>query len=118
MSLPSIFDYLPAAQACRLVRQDNEKTAGAGKALKVVGKGVLGFGVGTAAGYGLAELGNKVFQASTGKSLPSNLLVPAAGLVGAGLGLAYSMYKSKEQEELHDALKTHKHKSVGGDSGK
>jgi len=118
MSLPSIFDYLPQDQALRLLRRDTEKTASVGKGVRTVLKGLTGFGVGTAAGYGLAELGDKVFQASTGERLPKHLLVPAAGLVGAGLGLAYSMYKSKELEELQDALKARKHKPNGGDSGK
>jgi len=112
MSLPSVLDYLPE-QAHLLVKQ-----AGVGKALKTVGKGLIGFGVGTAAGIGLAEVGNRVYQASTGKEIPPHLLLPAAGLLGAGMGLAYSMYKSKELEELQDALKARRNNASGGDSRK
>jgi hypothetical protein len=112
MSLPFVLDYLPG-QAHLLVKQ-----AGVGKALGTVGKGLIGFGAGTAAGIGLAEVGNRVYQASTGKQIPAHLLLPAAGLLGAGMGLAYSMYKSKELEELQDALKTRRNNASGGDSRK
>lgn len=118
MSIPSIFNYLPADQARRLIRQDNEKTAGVGKGLKVVAKGLAGFGAGTAAGIGLAALGNKVYHAATGEQIPADLLIPAAGLLGAGMGVAYSMYKSTELEELQNALKDRRKSAGGGHPGK
>jgi hypothetical protein len=117
MSTPSIFELLPNGRALLLLR-DQEKTAGVGSGLATVGKGLIGFGVGTAAGIGTAEVINRVYHASTGKKLPTELLVPAASLLGAGMGLAYSMYKSKELEELQNALKARKHGTPGGVSGK
>jgi hypothetical protein len=106
MSLPPIYSYLSLETALALIQPMHmEKTAAAGAAVRTVIKGLAGFGVGTAAGYGTAALANKVFHAATGEELPNHLLLPAASLLGAGMGLAYSMYKTKELEELQRALK-------------
>lgn len=106
MSLPSILDYLPRETALRLVKTaETEKTAAVGKAIKVVAKSLTGFGVGTAAGLGTGMIVDHVYHATTGERLPKELLLPAASILGAGMGLAYSMYKSKELEELQSAIK-------------
>jgi hypothetical protein len=72
-------------------------------ALKHVGAGVLGYGAGTAAGKGLGLLAGKVDRGG---------LVPGAGiartvapLAGAGLGVAYSLWKAHENEAIQRALK-------------
>jgi hypothetical protein len=105
MSTPFILSYMSPEQVSSLLGENNVKTAGVGKGLGVVAKGLAGFGVGTAAGYGVGHLADKVFQVATGERIPGSLLVPAATLLGAGMGLAYSTYKAKELEELQRALK-------------
>lgn len=113
MSTPPIFSLLPLEKVQALI-----KTATVAEAAGTVGKGLLGFGVGTAAGIGGAAVINKIYKASTGEQIPPHLLVPAATMLGAGMGLAYSMYKAKELEELQHALKARKNESAGGVSRK
>lgn len=115
MSLPAIFEYLDPEAAAHLVKTAAaDSTANkAFRGLKVVGKGLAGFGLGTAAGVGAGALSNKIYQAATGKEIPASMLVPAATLLGAGMGVAYSMYKSTELGELQDAIKDRRDTSSG-----
>lgn len=113
MSLPSLYEYMPLPAAMTLV-----KSAGAGKAIGTAVKGLAAFGLGSAAGAGTGLLVDKAYQAATGEKLPTSLLVPASTLLGAGMGLAYSMYKSKELEEMQSALKERRNKSQGSLSRK
>jgi hypothetical protein len=114
--MPSIFQYMTQEQLTGLMKVAEPKpiTHPVRHAIGTVGKGLIGFGVGTAGGYALGHLANAVFEKSTGKELPPNLLVPAASLLGAGMGMAYSLYKSKELEELQNAYKAHRDKSARG----
>lgn len=70
--------------------------------LKHVGSGMLGFGLGTAAGKGAGHLLGKLDRSGP---VPGGNIVRYVGpAAGAGLGLAYSLWKQKEQEEINRAL--------------
>lgn len=113
MNLPTIYQYLSREKADVLV-----KNAGASKAIGTAIKGLAAFGLGSAAGAGSGLLISKAYQAATGKEIPTSLLLPASTLLGAGMGLAYSMYKTKELEEMQSALKARHHKPEGSVSRK
>jgi ABC-type nitrate/sulfonate/bicarbonate transport system permease component len=72
--------------------------------VRSVGAGLLGFGVGTAAGLGTGYLADKAWQKATGKKIPSSAIAVAAPLLGTASGIAYAMYKAKEQEAIRRAL--------------
>jgi hypothetical protein len=73
------------------------------RALKHVGAGVLGLGLGTAAGKGVGYLLGSLDKAGP---VPGARLARWIGpLAGAGTGLAYSLWKQQEQEEIDRALK-------------
>lgn len=118
--MPSIFDYLSreeVAGLAKLAEKEHIKHP-IRHGLATVGKGLLGFGAGSAGGYAIGHLANAVFEKTTGKELTPQLLVPAASLVGAGLGMAYSLYKSKENEELQRAFQAHRDNAKGSIPGK
>lgn len=100
MNLPSAYDYLPeyAAQLMKLAEEKPKKKSTIAPALKAVGQGALGLGVGTGAGY----LGMKGLERA-GLAGPGTLpyLIPAAG---AGLGLTYGLWKAHEREALRRAI--------------
>ncbi len=73
------------------------------RAVKAVGGGTLAFGAGTAAGYGAQKGVEKLF----GKHLTTPRLTAVAPILGGAMGLAYNQYKSREAEELRNALKSH-----------
>lgn len=73
------------------------------RAAKAVGGGALAFGAGTAAGYGAQKGVEKLF----GKHLAPSRLRAVAPVLGGAMGLAYNQYKSREAEELRNALKSH-----------
>jgi len=84
------------------------------RAAKAVGGGALAFGAGTAAGYG-AQMGvDKLF----GKHLSTPRLRAVAPLLGGAMGLAYNQYKSRETEELRNALKSHREQRTRSVSAK
>ncbi len=70
------------------------------EALKHVGVGALGFGAGTAAGFGLAELASRAH----GGPVPRQLLLTAAPVLATVGGVAYSVHKSRESEAVRRAL--------------
>ncbi len=79
------------------------------QAARAVGGGLLAFGAGTAAGYGLQHgahklLGDKITPAH------AHAIIPVLGGVA---GLAYNQYKSREAQELRNALETYKNQRAG-----
>jgi hypothetical protein len=86
------------------------------QALKHVGVGALGFGLGTAAGKGTGLLLGKLDR---GGVVPgANVARWVGPAAGAGLGLAYSLWKQKEKEEIQRALQGNNSSSEQGLSGK
>lgn len=71
---------------------------------KAVGSGLLGFGLGTAAGSG-AALGVQKLLGKNHPALSSSKLLKVAPVFGGLMGVAYNQYKSREAEELRNALK-------------
>lgn len=108
--IPSAFDFLSRSELEGLMKLAEQKPIKSpwGHAVGTVGKGLVGFGAGTVGGFALGHLADAVFEKTTGQKVPSKLLVPAASLLGAGMGLAYSLYKSKESEELRRAYEAHR----------
>lgn len=80
----------------------------------ILGAGTLGFGTGTLAGMGGGYLADKAYEKVTGRRIPSSALHIAAPLVGAGAGIAYAMYKAKEQEAIRRALESETGPRTGG----
>jgi len=119
---PSIYDYLPehAEGIMKLAlpepppESDTPKEHGdvqlpahpALHAVKTMGGGLLGFGVGTLAGQGLHALGEHM-------NVPMGHVGAAAPLLGGLAGAAYGVYKQKELEELKRALESYKHQPRG-----
>jgi hypothetical protein len=75
-------------------------------AVKTIGAGLAGTGVGMLAGRGSYELLRK----ATGDRIPPSPLATAMPLIGGGAGLAYGLYKQHELEELQRALQAHKNR--------
>jgi len=114
MSLPSLFEYLPYEHAVAITKLAEKEPSVTG----TVVKGLVGFGGGTAAGFGLGVLAKKIYEKTQGQPLPPKLLASAGALVGGGFGLAYALYKSKEQEEIRRAIEAKRNRTQGGVSGK
>jgi hypothetical protein len=118
--MTSIFEFLTPEQLSGLAKLAEKEPIKhpARHALSTVGKGLLGFGAGTVGGFALGALGDAVYEKTTGQKLPAHLLVPAASLLGAGMGMAYSLYKTKELEELRRAYEAHRDNAKRGVPGK
>lgn len=81
-------------------------------ALKHVGTGALGLGLGTAVGKGAGHLLGKLDKAGP---VPGARIAKWVGpAAGAGMGLAYSLWKQKEHEEIRRALKNSDNSSGAG----
>lgn len=96
---PTIFDYLPEADAsaiCKLAEEESPSK----KRIKAVLKGVAGMGLGTLAGAGAAHYIDKAHQHFRGKPLSPSMLVSATPILGAGLGLAYNLAQAQQQKEM------------------
>jgi hypothetical protein len=109
----NLFSYLPFEQAvalCKLAEAE-EKPSRIGGLARSVGVPLLGMGAGTVAGFGLGRAADQLHERVTGKKIPVAHLAKVAPLLGAGMGLAYSMYKAREAEDvnrvLNDADKPH-----------
>lgn len=103
----NLFSYLPLEQAvalCKLAEQKEEKPSRIGGVVRAVGVPLLGMGAGTVAGYGLGRAADQLHQHATGQKIPVKHLAKVAPLLGAGMGLAYSMYKSREAEDVNRVL--------------
>lgn len=86
------------------------------QALKHLGAGVVGYGVGTAAGRGVGHLLSK---ADAGGLVPGARAARVVGpLAGAGLGVAYSLWKAHENEAIQRALQNPSGSAQSGVSGK
>lgn len=98
--IPSIFDYLPerAEQIMKIAEPRRESPTL--RKLQVVGKGMLGFGAGSAMGFGASALADKLYQRSTGAKIPRSRLMQVAPFVTGAMGMAYGLHKALEQEEL------------------
>jgi hypothetical protein len=110
---PTIFDYLPTSDAQTICKMAEDESR-AKRTLKSILSEVGGMGLGTLAGAGAAHYIDKAHQHLTkspqfpqGKSFSPSLLLSAAPILGAGMGLAYNLAKARQQKELS---------SVGKDS--
>lgn len=107
MSLPTLFEYLPKDAAIAILKLAEEKKPheNAPKHVaKTIGSGLLGLAGGTLAGYGAGALANKGYELIQGHPVPGSLLAPTASVLGGAGGLAYALWKAKEQEELKRAF--------------
>lgn len=69
-----------------------------------------GVGLGTLAGFGTSHLLNKAYQsAHEGKSIPNKYLGVALPVAMGGIGLAYSLARAHEAEEIRRARETAQH---------
>lgn len=128
MTIPTLFSYLPFEEAVALCKYAAGSEVEEGPTveptpppppapaaekpsiLKTLGAHAAGFGLGTAGGFAGAALANKGYQyANGGKNIPLPYLLAAAPVVGGGLGLAYTLAKAHEQEELRRALTNTNH---------
>lgn len=135
MSIPTLFSYLPfevAVSICKLAGNEAEegpavdpmpapspKPPEAQKKPSILGTlagHAAGMGVGTLVGYGAGELADRAYRfANPGQGgIPSSYHVAVGPVVGAGLGLAYTLAKAHEQEELRRALTNADHGPPGG----
>lgn len=95
-----IADFFAADLAPSLFKTAEEKKPSkAGRIAKTVGSGLAGMGLGYLSGAGATHLADKAFG-----PIPSSALMGAVPVLGAGAGLAYSLYKAHEQEEMRRAL--------------
>jgi len=119
MSLPSLFDYLSEADALTIMKlAEGEKKPRDPSILGAFVKGSLMMGAATAASFGTLQLAKKVYEKTQGKPIPTKFLVPAAALLGAGMGFAYPTYKAHELEEIHRAIQAKRNRTQGGVPGK
>lgn len=88
----------------KIAAEDEKKESPYLRMGKVLGAGALGMGAGTAAGLLAGYGADKVFGKVTGSKIPRGLLYGVAPMLGAGAGIAYSVHKAKEQEEIQRAL--------------
>ena len=77
--------------------------------LKILGKGMAGFGVGTLAGVGAAHAIDRAHQHFTGAPIHGQALQRALPLVGAASHMAYTIYKAREAEEMANVDKGTNH---------
>lgn len=86
------------------IAEEEKKPSKGWQLAKILGSGALGFGVGTAAGMGTGYIADKIYEKATGNKIPKPLVLGAAPLLGGAAGIAYSVYKAKEQEAMRRAL--------------
>lgn len=95
-----------ADELVKIAKEDKKRSPGWSIA-KTVGKGALGFGLGTGVGYAGGELANLAARKLTGKNIPRKYLAMAAPVLGLGAATAYTAYKNREQKDIQRALKDH-----------
>lgn len=87
-------------------------------ALKTLGAGALGVGVGTAAGYG-AQMGlERLLGLGVSKPALHKTLRVASPILGGLMGLAFHRHHQNTNQELHRALEAYKNQSAGAVSDK
>lgn len=84
--------------------------SGLWRATKAIGGGLLASGVGTLAGFGAASVADMVSKKITGHEIPLQNLMAIAPVVGAASGIAYSLYKSREAEEIRRAIEAERNR--------
>jgi hypothetical protein len=107
MTLPFIGNYLPVEAEALFkfaAEKAKEKKSPTARMLATLGIGALGTGIGSVAGYGAGELANRFSQKVRNQPISTSSLMTAAPIVGGAAGLAYSVYKAREMEELRRAL--------------
>lgn len=115
MKSPLITEYLSAAEVqgiCKLAAAEPPAPPQGDpdwkRRAKIVGAGLLGMSAGTAMGFGGMELANRLhMRANGGHGIPHSTLGIAIPALGGAAGLAYSLYKAKEMEEIKRAVKPH-----------
>ena len=124
--LPSIFEYAPEVAVALLKMaavQEPPLDTGDGAidtedrqlpvhpalhATKAILSGAAGTGVGMLAGYGAGSLAQKL----TGNRIPASAATKAGPILGGAAGLAYSLYKNHESEEIARALQAHRNQAA------
>jgi hypothetical protein len=74
---------------------------------KIVGSGLAGLGTGYAAGH----ITGRVLGRITGKEHSAALAKKIAPIAGTVLGIAYPMWKAREQKELSNAVESARNKA-------
>ncbi len=116
MSFPSLFEYLSPADAAAIVKLASESAkkpeeSSARRIAKTVGTGLLGTGLGYGAGALSSIALDKIYEKATGHRIPPSTLMAAVPVLGAGAGLAYSLYKAHEMEEMRRAIESEHNES-------
>jgi hypothetical protein len=109
MKMPMLTEYLSPQEVqgiCKIASAPPQGEPDWKQRAKIVGAGLLGMSAGTALGFGGMELANRLhMKAHGGKGIPSSALNIAVPALGGAAGLAYSLYKAKEMEEIKRAVK-------------
>jgi len=116
MSTPTLFSYLSpdvAASICKLAAEDSK----AKRVARTAVTGMMGLGLGTLAGGAAFQGARYGYEKSMGKLLPQTPFAAVAPVLGGAAGLAYSLYKAHELEEIRRALESTDDKP-GGSSGR
>ena len=96
-----------AACMTHLTKESEDKKEDTGRkylqAAKHMGIGALGFGAGSAVGHGVGRL---LERADSAPPVPGARIARWVGpAAGTGAGLAYSLWRTHENEKIRDALK-------------
>jgi hypothetical protein len=107
-ALGKLIDKLKAKKEKTAEKKDRGSV---GRMLRVVGQGAGGLATGILAGYGAGH-GIQHLVERAGRKIPKSALltygIPAAG---GGMGLAHSIWKAREAEELRRAIEGQRDKS-------
>ena len=104
MKPPMLTQYLSPEEVQGICKLASEERPDWGRRAKIVGAGLLGMSAGTALGFGGMELANRAHMKAHGTGIPSTALNIAVPVLGGAAGLAYSLYKAKEMEEIKRAV--------------
>jgi hypothetical protein len=109
VTFPLLTEYLSPAEVQGICKLASEHEAPDWKRrAKIVGAGLLGMSAGTALGFGGMELANRLhMKANGGHGIPHSALNAIVPALGGAAGMAYSLYKAKEMEEIKRAVKPH-----------
>lgn len=93
-----------ADEFCKIAEESKKQKSPYFETAKVLGAGALGMGTGIAVGLGGAHLADHLSQRGFGKPIPKGAILIGAPLLGTASGIAYSVYKAREQEAVQRAL--------------
>jgi len=106
--IPSITQYLSKEAVRSLMKRAEDRSDHPiMRGVKTIGTSLGGMALGAGAGLGAAYGAERLF----GQKLPMKYLVPAAGVLGMGAGLAEAAMREKQMQEMRDAIQKHKAKS-------